>query len=174
MSAWVFVLVLGPVGDSRLNLYPTAPSLDICSWIGSLLSAHIVLCCKCAAVCFRCLVLLDLIPSLPLLFTHLCVCVCMGVGVFEYAYFKQICGQLSVALGDSVFWWMFILKRLFLSLRVRLFLSIDWASCASHLLLMCPSSTLLSWWQLTHISKNRSDPLSLTIFVISDLDSGWG
>lgn len=45
--------------------------------------------------------------SLPHLFTHLCVC------VFEYAYFKQICGQLSVAVDDSVSRRMFILKYVF-------------------------------------------------------------
>lgn len=89
---------LGPVGDSRLHQQPTAPpQLDIWCWAGAVCYQHIlshaasVLLCVLDGWCDWIWLPPSLVHSLPL-----------PICVFEYAYYKQICEQLSVALDDSV------------------------------------------------------------------------
>lgn len=91
---------LGPVGDSRLHRWsPQLLSLMFGVEAGTVCYQHIlshaasVLLCVLDAWC-------DSISHSLALSLHPAACVCARA--FEYAYLRQICGQLSVALDDSV------------------------------------------------------------------------
>ncbi len=140
----------------------------------SLLSAHIVPCCKSAAACFRWLVWLDLSPSLACSFSLspsvcVCVCVCVWIRLFQANMWAaaSCSGWLSFSvnmciLNELVFVFACVFECRPRSLRVYFAISVlmlSVCSCTSILMRIIFIQTLINIFKKTNCEVTFSVPL---------------